>query len=135
MSFKEICSEKGVSENSAFDMVLGEGGEILPTAGAFTGYFAEITDSALICENTKLNARAEIPFSAFQSAEFGIGSGNLWLQCTVDGSPFVFTTLRRNWKKPSAKLLLEKIGQYAEIQGMKEYNGYISWKFIFYLFK
>ena len=135
MSFKKICEEKGLDLDRAFEMVLGEGGGILPTKTAFTGYITEITDASIICENTKLNAKAEIPFSSFESAEFGIGSGHLWLQCVVDGAPFIFTTLRKNWKKPSAKLLLEKIGQYANIEGMKEYEGYTGWKIIFYLFK
>ena len=135
MSFKKICEEKGLDLDRAFEMVLGEGGGILPTKTAFTGYITEITDTSIICENTKLNAKAEIPFSSFERAEFGIGSGHLWLQCVVDGAPFIFTTLRKNWKKPSAKLLLEKIGQYANIEGMKEYEGYTGWKIIFYLFK
>lgn len=135
MSLKKICEEKGIDINKAFDLVLGEGGGILPTKTAFTSYFTEITDTSIICENTRLKAKAEIPFSSFKSAEFGIGSGHLWLQCVVDGAPFIFTTLRGNWKKPSAKLLLEKIGQYAGIEGMKEYKGYTGWKFLFYLFK
>lgn len=31
MSFKQICEEKGIDINKAFDMVVGEGGNLLPT--------------------------------------------------------------------------------------------------------
>ena len=117
-------------------MVLGEGGGILPTVSAFTGYMAEIKDDCLVCTNDKLGvSQKEIPFSSFQKAEFGIGSGNLWLQCTVDGKPFVFCTSRKSWKSPAAKLLLEKIGEKTEILDMKEYDRFTGKLFFIYMFK
>ena len=94
-----------------------------------------LTDTSIVFQNDVLKVKKEVPYECFKAAEFGCGSGQLWLQCVVDGAPFIFTTLRKNWKKPSAKLLLEKIGQYAKIEGMKEYEGYTGWKIIFYLFK
>ena len=135
MSFKQICEEKGIDINKAFDMVVGEGGNLLPTKTAFQSYFAEITETSVICSSNKLGVKLEIPFAWFEDAEFGIGSGQLWLQCVVNGSPFVFTTRRKNWKGEGAKLLLAKIGEHTEIKGIKEYRGYTGKMFLFYLFK
>lgn len=134
-TLKKYCEENGLDINKAFDMVVGQGGSVLPQKGGYTGYFAEITDTSLICTNDKLGVKKEIPFSSFKAAEFGIGSGLLWLQCVVDGSPFVFTTTRKGWKAPSAKLLLDKIAAQTEILSMKEYEHYTGKLFFIYMFK
>ncbi|MBO5222472.1 MAG: hypothetical protein J6C26_09165 [Clostridia bacterium] len=134
-TLKKFCQENGIDFDRAFDLVLGEGGGILPQKIGMQGYFAEITDKSLICTNEVLNVKREILFASFQTAEFGIGNGLLWLQCTVERRPFVFCSARKNWKSPAAKLLLKKIGEHVKIQGMKEYDGYTGSKFLFYMFK
>ncbi len=134
-SIKKYCEAHGVDENKVFNIVVGEGGGILPQKISMQGYIAQITDTGVICFNDKLKVKKEIPFSSFTSAEFGIGSAQLWLQCVVDGAPFVFCSPRREWKSPAGKLLLEKIGEYVEIKGWKEYNGYTGKLFFIYLWK
>ena len=135
MSLKEYSEANGIPVEKLFNMVVGEGGNILPTKGGFTGYIAEIRESSIVCVNDKLNVNKEIPILSFQGAEFGIGNGLLWLQCRVDGSPFVFCMTRKEWKSEAGRLLLEKIGTYTEILGMKDYKGYTGKLFFLYLFK
>ena len=136
MTVKKYCEENNLDPNKVFDMVLGESGSILPKARGFTGYIVEIKDNCLSCTNDKFNVfNKEIPFTSFQRAEFGIGSGQLWLQCIVDGESFVFCTTRKGWKSPAAKLLLEKIGEKTEILSMKEYDQYTGKLFFIYMFK
>ena len=133
---KRYCEEYGLDESRVFDMVLGESGSILPKARGYTGYIVEINDDYLDCTNDKFNVfHKQIPFSSFERAEFGIGSGNLWLQCIVDGESFVFCSTRKNWKSPAGKLLLEKIGEKTEILGMKEYNQFTGKLFFIYMLK
>ena len=135
MSLKAYSEANGIPVEQLFNMVVGDGGSLLPTGGGFTGYIAEIHESSVVCVNDKLNVKQVIPFASFQSAEFGIGSGQLWLQCTVDGSPLVFCSPRRDWKSAAGHLLLERIGAHTEILGRKEYNGYTGKLFFLYLFK
>ena len=136
MTLKQYCEKNNLELNKVFDLVLAEGGDILPTVTAFTGYVAEIREDRLLCTNEKLGVyKKEIPFSDFNEAEFGIGSGNLWLQCTVGGQGFIFCSPRKCWKSPAAKLLLEKIGQKTKIEGMKEYDKYTGKLFFIYMFK
>ena len=136
MTLKQYCEQNNLDQNKVFNMVLARGGDILPTVSDFTGYIAEIRDECLVCTNDKLNVfNKEIPFSSFQSAEFGIGSGQLWLQCIVDGNEFIFCSPRKSWKSPAAKLLLEKIGEKTEILSMKEYDKYTGKLFFIYMFK
>ena len=136
MTVKKYCEENNLDPNKVFDMVLGESGSILPKARGFTGYIVEIKDNCLSCTNDKFNVfNKEIPFSSFQQAEFGIGSGQLWLQCIVNGESFVFCSTRKNWKSPAAKLLLEKIGKHTEILGMDDYNKIMGKFFWFYMIK
>ena len=136
MTAKKYCEENNLDPNKVFDMVLGESGSILPKARGFTGYIAEIKDNCLSCTNDKFNVfNKEIPFTSFQRAEFGIGSGQLWLQCVVDGESFVFCSTRKSWKSPAAKLLLEKIGEHTEILGMDDYNKIMGKFFLYYMIK
>ena len=136
MTAKKYCEENNLDPNKVFDMVLGESGSILPMARAFTGYIVEIKDNCLSCTNDKFNVfNKEIPFTSFQRAEFGIGSGQLWLQCVVDGESFVFCSTRKGWKSPAAKLILEKIGEHTEILGMDDYNKIMGKFFWYYMIK
>lgn len=136
MILKKYCEENNLDPNKVFNMVLGESSGILPEARSFTGYIVEIEDDCLDCNNDKFGvSHKKIPFSAFKRAEFGIGSGQLWLQCIVDGVPFVFCMMRKEWKSPAAKLLLEKIGKHTEILGMDDYNKIMGKFFLFYLIR
>lgn len=132
---KKYCEENGLDVNKVFDMVVGHGGDVLPQARGYTGYIAEITDESVICTNDKLKVKKEIPFSSFKSAEFGIGNGNLWLQCVVGESPFVFCSTRKNWKSEAGKLLMKKIAEHTEIKDMKAYDQFTGKLFFIYMFK
>ena len=136
MGVKKYCEQNNLDENKVFLMLLARGAGILPTVTAFTTYMTEIKDDRIVCTNDKLNVfNEEIPFSSFQRAEFGIGSGQLWLQCIVDGNEFIFCSPRTSWKSPAAKLLLQKIGEKTEILSMKEYDQYTGKLFFIYMFK
>ena len=136
MTVKKFCEENNLDPDKVFDMVLGESGSILPKARGFTGYIVEVKDDCLSCTNDKFNVfNKEIPFSSFRRAEFGFGSGQLWLQCIVDGEAFIFCSTRKNWKSPAAKLILEKIGEHTEILGMDDYNKMMGKFFWFYMIK
>ena len=136
MTLKKYCEENNLDPDKVFDMVLGESGSILPKARGYTGYIVEIKDDCLDCTNDKFDVyHKEIPFSSFTRAEFGIGSGQLWLQCIVDGEPFIFCSTRSNWKSPAAKLLLGKIEEKTEIAGKEEYDKYTGKFFWWYMIK
>lgn len=136
MNIKKYCEQNGLDPERVFPMALARGAGILPTVTAFTSYMTEIKDDCIVCTNEKLKVfHKEIPFSSFQSAEFGIGSGQLWLQCVVDGDDFIFCAPRKSWKSPAAKLLLQKIGEKTEILSMKEYGQYTGKLFFIYMFK
>ena len=132
-TLKRYCEKNGFDLNKTFDMVVGEGGGILPQKTGMQGYIAHIKEDSILCTNDKLGVSREIPFSSFTEAEFGIGSGNLWLQCHVEGRPFVFCTTRGNWKAPSAQLLLEKIEQYTGEIDRKEYKKFTGKLFLLHV--
>lgn len=120
------CEKNGLDAGRVTELVFGLCEDFMPKARGYTGYIAEITDTSLICTSDYFKARTEIPFESFSEATFGIGSGLLWLQCLVDGKPFVFTMPRGSWKKPAAKLLLEKIAEHITIEGQKDYDRYMG---------
>lgn len=135
VTFKQFCEQNNIDPENALEFVVGEGGGILPQKVGFQGYFGELTDTSIIFVNDVLKVKKEIPYASFTRAEFGIGSAQLWLQCVVDGRPFVFCLRRKHWKSDTAKRLLEKIGEQTEVLGMKEYNGYTGKMFFIYMWK
>ncbi len=135
MTLKEFISQNNLDESRVINLVLGDGGANLPCPSAFTGYFVTIGDDTLTFYNEKLGVKADIPYTAFYSAEFGIGSGNLWLQCIVNASPLVFCMPRKAWKSAQAKLLMEKISAVTELKDKKEYDHYTGKLFFIYMFK
>ena len=62
---KQYCEENGLDIDRVFDMCVSGDEGVLAVRGAFTGYFAEITDTSVICTNEKLGIRKEIPFADF----------------------------------------------------------------------
>lgn len=135
VTFKQFCEENKLTPERTLQVVIGQGGGILPQKISMQGYFAAIGEDSITFVNDVLGVKKEVPFHLFTSAEFGIGSAQLWLQCVVDGKPFVFCMRRTHWKSDAGKLLLEKIGAHTEILGMKEYNGYTGKLFFLYMWK
>lgn len=132
MTMQEFYDQYGVTKNDVFQLVLGQENDILPGRG-FGGYMVVVGDEEMICFNDKLSEKEyRIPYAAFQKAEFGIGSGNLWLQCMVNGHFFVFCTTRGGWKSQQGKRLLEKIGAVTPIEDMKSYEQFTGKFFWFW---
>lgn len=118
-----------------FLIVLGKENNILP-GKMWTQYSVEILDDKIVCTSKKeSNIVVDILLSEFKTAEFGLGSGNLWLQCELDKGELVFCSPRKCWKSESGKKLIEKINNVTEIKNMKEYKQYTGPFFFLAMFK
>lgn len=90
----------------------------------------------MVCTQKKdSSVVVEIPYSSFKKAEFGIGSGNLWLQCELEDGILNFCSQRKYWKSEVDKKLIEKINAIIEVKDMKVYKQYTGPLFIFAMFK
>ena len=98
---KGFCQENNLDENKVFEMIVGGKNEIFPGMG-FTGFMAVISEDRITCINDKLGVKKDILFSSFKEAEFGIGSGQLWLQCQIDDKFLAFCTNRKAWNSEAA---------------------------------
>jgi len=131
----DILSEKhNVPKEDIFEMALGETNNILP-GGLWHGYAVLVADEEMICYTKTHQTEFHIPYADFQQAVFGIGSGNLWLQCQIGGNSLVFCAPRKQWKSPAGKKLIEKISAVTPVQGMKEYEQFTGKLFWLYMFK
>ena len=118
-----------------FILVLGEPSNLLP-GKAWTSYNVNIMDDKMVCTNKKDPSLSfDIFFKDFKEAEFGIGSGNLWLQCKLEQGSLIFCSPRKSWKSDSGKKLIEKINNVCEIKDMKAYKQYTGKLFFIYMFK
>lgn len=118
-----------------FILVLGEPSNLLP-GKAWTNYNVNIMDDKMVCTNKKDPSLSfDIFFKDFKEAEFGIGSGNLWLQCKLEQGSLIFCSPRKSWKSDSGKKLIEKINNVCEIKDMKAYKQYTGKLFFIYMFK
>ena len=117
-----------------FVMVLGES-TVLPGA-IWTQYDVELLDKKMVCTNHKNSSQVfEIFYDSFKECEFGIGNGNLWLQCELKEGSLCFCSPRKCWKSEEGKYLIEKINQFTEIKDMKEYKQYTGKFFFLAMFK
>lgn len=116
-----------------FTLVLGES-DILP-GKTFTQYNVLFNEDRMICTNSKNGEEYIIEFKDFTRAEFGIGSGNLWLQCALNDKVLTFCSPRKIWKSNEGKKLIEIINNVTPIIDMKEYNHYTGKLFFIYMFK
>ena len=135
MTLKKYCEQNNLDPNRTIELVVSSDQGVLSQRGAFTGYFAEITDTSIICTNDKLGIKKEIPFSDFKAAEYVIRNGYLWLTCVVNSKFFAFNTTRKGWKEPSGELLLKKIGEQITIENQKDYDHYMGKWFFIYMWK
>ena len=116
-------------------IVIGEVNKVLP-GNAWTQYDVVLEETQMVCTNKKDNSIVvSIPYSSFKEAEFGIGSGNLWLQCNLENGTLNFCSPRKYWKSEEGKKLIAKINEVTEIKDMKSYKQYTGPFFIFAMFK
>lgn len=118
-----------------FELVLGKESPILP-GSAWTQYSVEVLPNKMVCVAKKgAAAKVEIYYSSFKSAEFGIGNGNLWLQCELEGGSLVFCAPRKAWKSAPGVALVEYISSACGIADMKAYKQYTGPFFFLAMFK
>jgi len=118
-----------------FVLVLGDSNPILP-GKLWTEYSVEVLDDKMVCTQKKDNTvKVEITYSSFKRAEFGIGSGNLWLQCTLDEGFIAFCSPRKCWKSEVGKKLIDRINAVCPITDMKEYKRYTGKLGFIFMFK
>ena len=115
----DFLSKHNLKEEEVFELILGESNNILP-GNTWQSYFVVPGESAMLCHSAKdENVVIDLPYSAFTKAEFGVGSGNLWLQCLVSGEFLPFCSTKKNWLSPAAKKMLEKLGGLISEEDMK----------------
>ncbi len=125
LKFSDYIEKNSISPDRALRVVVGFGGEHLPQKIGMQGYFAELTDTGFLFTNDVLGVdKKEIPFSAFSHAEFGLGSGQLWLQCVVNGSNFVFCLPRRVYKSAAGQFMLDKLDEQLDGEPLREDRDY-----------
>lgn len=134
MANNQVLTEKyDLSKENVMQILLGEANNILP-GGLWHGYAVLVEDEEMVCYTKTHETEFHIPYADFQRAEFGIGNGNLWLQCQIAGNSLVFCAPRKRWKSAAGKKLIEKISAVTQIQGMKDYErftGKLFWLFMF----
>lgn len=118
-----------------FILILGESNSYLP-GNKWTEYEAEASTDKMICTPKKNSTdKYEINYSEFKQAEFGIGSGNLWLQCKLEKGSLVFCSPRKSWKSEEAAKLIDAINNVCPIKDMKSYKQYTGPFFFIHMFK
>jgi hypothetical protein len=130
---KNNRKRKKIDMENFFKLVLGES-DILP-GKTFTEYDVFFDEEKMRCKNSKTGEEYIIEFKDFTHAEFGIGSGNLWLNCLLGNKNLVFCSPRKSWKSDEGKKLIEIINKVTPIADMKEYKHYTGGLFFLYMFK
>lgn len=137
-NLKKFSESKGVSLDEVFILVLGEPSTVLP-GKTWKQYFVLVNDSQMECYDNEGNQYL-LDFDKFDGCEFGIGSGNLWLQSVYEGQSFVFCSPRKFWKSKVGHTIIDKLNGALSKKGkvildMKAYKQYTGKLFFIYMFK
>lgn len=118
-----------------FTLVLGQESPYLP-GKSWTEYEVEVLQDKMVCVQKKDSSiNCEINYSEFKETEFGIGNGNLWLQCKLEKGSLVFCSPRKSWKSEEGKKLINAINEVCPIKDMKCYRQYTGPFFFIHMFK
>ena len=118
-----------------FVLISGGANSYLP-GDKWAEYEVEVSTDKMLCTPKKNATQSyEISYSEFKEAEFGIGSGNLWLQCKLQRGVLVFCSPRKSWKSEEAAKLIDAINKVCPIKDMKAYKQYIGPFFFIHMFK
>ncbi len=138
VTLKKYCEQNNLDPEKVLDLCIGDGGSILPQKMGMQGYLAIVHDTHLTFVNDKLGVDGiDVYFADFNSAEFGIGSGNLWLQCQVGNSSLVFCTTRGNWKSAKMQKLIDTLEAQlgTSLREDKDYKHFVGNLFWLYMLK
>ena len=118
-----------------FLLVLGNENPYLP-GKTWTQYNVEVLDDKMICQAKKdPSKKVEISYEELVSAEFGIGSGNLWLQCKMKDGRLNFCSPRKSWKSEAGKKLVDKVESFVPVLDKDDYQKYTGKLFFLHMFK
>ena len=118
-----------------FTLVLGQENNYLP-GKMWTEYEVDVLEDKMICTCKKdASINVVITYSEFKEVEFGIGSGNLWLQCELENGSLTFCSPRKSWKSESGNKLVELINSVSPIKDIKAYKQYTGPLFFIHMFK
>lgn len=118
-----------------FSLILGQENNYLP-GKMWTEYLVEVQNEQMICRSKKDSSIiVTIAYSEFQTAEFGIGNGNLWLQCELENGSLVFCSPRKCWKSELGKHFVESLNKVCPIKDMKAYKQFTGPFYFIHMFK
>ena len=118
-----------------FILILGQENNYLP-GKMWTEYEVEVQNEQMICRNKKDPSNVvTIAYNEFKNAEFGIGNGNLWLQCELENGALTFCSPRKSWKSDTGSQLVELVNNVCPIKDMKAYKQYTGPLFFIHMFK
>lgn len=118
-----------------FILILGQENNYLP-GKMWTEYEVEVQNEQMVCRNKKdPSIVVTIAYNEFKNAEFGIGNGNLWLQCELENGSLTFCSPRKSWKSDAGNQLVELVNNVCPIKDMKVYKQYTGPLFFIHMFK
>ncbi|MBQ8862385.1 MAG: hypothetical protein IJ021_06580 [Clostridia bacterium] len=120
MSLKsDFLTKHGISENDVFEIILGDANNVLP-GGTWQSYFALMGEDTITCYKANDESTViELSYSSFTKAEFGLGSGNLWLQCNVGEDFLAFCSTKKNWLNAAGQKLVGKLDSFLSEEDKK----------------
>lgn len=131
----EFLKKNGLAEEEAFELILGCENGVLP-GKVWNSYFVVPGESSMVCHKANdESTRVEIQYASFEKAEFGVGSGNLWLQCSIDGEFMAFCSTKKNWRSAPMRTVLEKLGALISEEDKKLYaaaTGKLGWLYLLF---
>lgn len=118
-----LLNETKIDSNEVFILILGDQTPLLP-GGLWTSYYGHLQEDHILCYKVKstglfkktysIEGTYKLWYKDMQTAEFGSGNGNLWLQMSFKQGPLVFTS-GGDWTSPAAQVFVQKLSQLVSV--------------------
>ena len=112
-------------DQDVFIAARGEDNDVLP-GEIFDTYRCRVALESMTFTSAKGESFV-LAFPLLSEAGFSayVLQGNLWFRCRADGKRFSFSVAPKDWRSPSGKMLLERVGHYVKIDNLGALETYL----------
>ena len=132
---KYLIEQKNIDETEITWTIVG-GPNPVVKGGLWATYHVHVGEDFMVWYRVKskglfnktynIDEEVIIKYTDFESAEFGKGNGNTWLQCNLTKGFIAFTNTPAAWKVDASQKMVAKINEVTPIGDIEIFNKLIK---------
>ena len=87
-------------------------------------YEVTVEDEEIILTSAEDDYEYHFAYEDFQSAEFRIGDGDLWMKNIINGESLLITGDKKAWKREAALVMIARINDKCKVINFRNYERF-----------